>query len=109
LITFSCSMPSPLKTGLHRLPLSQRISGVTAMVWLLSLAPAPCQAGGIEQVVRSFCLSAFQVEMQRAGKVPPAGMADFACSCVADRIVDGTSLDDAQHTCRLATARRYAL
>jgi hypothetical protein len=36
-------------------------------------------------------------------------MADFACSCVADRIVDGTSLDDAQHTCRLATARRYAL
>ena len=102
-------MPRSLTTGQPRAPLCQRISGATAIVWLLSLVPSPCQAGGIEQVVRTFCLSAFQVEMQRAGKVPPAGMADFACSCVADRIVDGTSLDDAQHTCRLATARRYAL
>jgi hypothetical protein len=100
-------MASSLTIGRALASLSQRICGVTAMVWLLSLAPSPGQAGGIEQVVRSFCLSAFQMEMQRAGKVPPAGMADFACSCVADRIVDGTSLDDAQHTCRLATARRY--
>jgi hypothetical protein len=102
-------MPTSLTTGLARFPSSHRISAVMAIAWLISLTPSPSHAGGIEQAVRSFCLSAFQMEMQRAGKVPPAGMADFACSCVADRIVDGTSLDDAQQTCRLDTARRYPL
>ena len=76
---------------------------------LSGLPSAPTRAGALEQVVRTFCLTAFQQEMQRAGKVPPAGMADFACSCVADRLGDGTSLHDAQQSCRLATVRRYPL
>lgn len=101
-------MPSPLHSSRFRGRCRHCITGVLAAVCFLSLGPAS-RAGGIEQAVRSFCLTAFQMEMQRAGKVPPAGMADFACSCVADRIVDGTSLDDAQHSCRLATARRYPI
>lgn len=101
-------MPSPLNSSRLRVRFRHCITGVSAAVWLFSLGPAS-RAGGIEQAVRSFCLTAFQMEMQRAGKVPPAGMADFACSCVADRIVDGTSLDDAQQSCRLATARRYPI
>ena len=83
------------------------LMGVALLCGLVGQSTA--RAGGLEQVVRSFCLTAFEQEMHRAGKGPPAGMADYACSCVADRIVDGTSLDDAQQTCRLATVRRYPL
>ena len=85
------------------------LTGILTVLTLNGMSSAASRAGGLEQVVRSFCLTAFQQEMQRAGKVPPAGMADFACSCVADRLGDGTSLNDAQQTCRLATVRRYPL
>ncbi|MEI8250583.1 MAG: hypothetical protein WCF98_05380 [Synechococcus sp. ELA057] len=74
----------------------------------LWLAPARAE-GGIGGIVRAFCLSAFDNEMSQAGKTPPKGMADFACGCVADRMVDGSSLDTARQTCRVLTARRYPL
>ena len=102
-------MPLPLGPARTGSQFSQLLGGVMAVALPFITGEPASRAGGIEQAVRSICLSAFQQEMQRAGKVPPAGMADFACSCVADRIIDGTSLDAAQQTCRLATVRRYAL
>lgn len=84
---------------------------VAASLWLVTLLPMalpmPIRAGTLGDTVRSICLSAVQREMERAGKEVPAGMADFACSCVLDRLEDGTSLDAARHTCRLATVKRY--
>jgi hypothetical protein len=71
--------------------------------------PAGASSGGLGEMVRSFCLSAFESEMAQAGKTPPAGMASFACSCVANRITGGSSLDTARGSCREETARRYAL
>jgi hypothetical protein len=55
------------------------------------------------------CLSAFENELTQSGKRAPAGMADYACGCVADRIQDGSSVDAARNTCREATARRYPI
>jgi len=71
----------------------------------------PARAGveGIGGIVRTFCLSAFENEMAQAGKSAPAGMADYACGCVADRITNGNSLEMARSTCREATARRYPI
>jgi hypothetical protein len=100
-------MPLLLPSGRFAARSFRLLAGSLGAVLLLSLGDSASRAGTLEQAVRSICLSAFQQEMQRAGKVPPDGMADFACSCVADRIVDGTSLADAQQTCRLATVRRY--
>jgi hypothetical protein len=60
-------------------------------------------------MVRSFCLSAFQAEMARAGKTPPPGMASFACGCVAEKLEAGSSITDARSRCRDATARRYPI
>jgi hypothetical protein len=71
--------------------------------------PAGATSGGLGEMVRSFCLSAFQSEMAQAGKTPPAGMASFACSCVADRITAGSSLDTARGSCREETARRFSI
>jgi hypothetical protein len=70
----------------------------------------PAQAAqGLGEVVRGFCLSAFASEMARAGKTAPAGMADYACSCVAHRIEAGSGLVDAQESCRRDTVRRYPI
>jgi hypothetical protein len=67
------------------------------------------QAQGMGAIVRSFCLSAFEAELARSGKTAPAGMADYACGCVADRIESGSSLDEARASCRQATVRRFPI
>jgi hypothetical protein len=70
----------------------------------------PAVAGGsMGSIVRAFCLSAFENEMSQAGKTPPQGMANFACSCVEDRLRSGTALESAKRDCRQATARRYPI
>lgn len=75
----------------------------------LGLATEPVAASGIGSIVQAYCLAAFQQEMSQAGKVPPEGMAAYACRCVVDRITEGTSLPSARSFCRESTARRYAL
>jgi hypothetical protein len=72
-------------------------------------APASAAGGPIAEVVRSFCLSAVETELAQAGKQAPAGMADFACACVTDRITSGSSIAAARSTCRAATSKRYPI
>jgi hypothetical protein len=67
------------------------------------------RAQGLGQIVRAVCLSAFENEVAQSGKRAPAGMADYACGCVADRIESGSSVDAARNICRQATARRYPI
>jgi hypothetical protein len=55
------------------------------------------------------CLTAFESEMSHAGKVPPEGMAGFACRCVADRIIQGRGVELARKECRLATMQRFPI
>lgn len=71
--------------------------------------PASASSGRIGDIVMSVCLSAFESEMAQAGKRAPAGMANYACSCVVERISSGQSIDAARSDCRLATARRYPI
>ena len=71
--------------------------------------PPAAHSGGLGEIVRAVCLSAFENEVSQSGKRAPAGMADYACGCVADRIQGGSSVDAARSTCREATARRYAI
>lgn len=74
-----------------------------------SMAPAAASTGRIGEIVMSVCLSAFESEMAQAGKRAPAGMANYACSCVVDKISNGLSVDAARSDCRLATVRRYPI
>jgi hypothetical protein len=84
--------------------------GAAAALFLASgLAIPGAQARGVGEIVMAVCLSAFENEMAQVGKRPPAGMANYACSCVVDQISNGTSLDSARNNCRSATARRYPI
>ncbi len=72
-------------------------------------SPAEAVSGPILEVVRSFCLSAFETELAQSGKKAPDGMAHYACSCVADRITSGSSIASARSSCRDATSKRYPI
>lgn len=70
---------------------------------------AEAASGPILEVVRSMCLSAFETELAQSGKTAPDGMANYACSCVADRITSGSSIASARSSCRDATSKRYPI
>ncbi|MCP9931779.1 hypothetical protein KBY82_13415 [Cyanobium sp. AMD-g] len=84
-----------------------------SLVALAAFGPAggPTQAasGPIIEVVRSICLSAFETELAQSGKKAPDGMANYACSCVADRITSGSSIASARSSCKDATSKRYPI
>jgi hypothetical protein len=86
------------------------------IVGLVALATFGClerraeaASGPILEVVRSFCLSAFETELAQSGKKAPDGMASYACNCVADRISSGSSIASARSSCRDATVKRYPI
>lgn len=89
-----------------RTPISCAVLVVSAG---LALTTSPAKASGLGSMVQAYCLAAVQQEMSQAGKVPPEGMAAYACRCVVDRISEGTSLSSARSFCRESTARRYSL
>jgi phosphoribosylformylglycinamidine (FGAM) synthase-like enzyme len=101
---------------LPRRPLFRQTALVSTL--LLSVACLPTlqgmgqsarAEGSMGEIVKAFCLSAFESEMIQSGKTPPAGMANFACGCVADRIGSGSTIASARSDCRQATARRYPI
>ncbi len=85
------------------------LAAVAITVVGTALAPPSAGARGVGEIVMAVCLNAFENEMAQAGKNPPAGMATYACSCVVDQISNGSGIDEARHSCRTATARRYPI
>lgn len=80
-----------------------------ALASTIGLGAQEARSRGMGEIVMAVCLSAFENEMAQAGKRPPAGMANYACSCVVGQISSGLSIDDARTSCRSATARRYPI
>lgn len=86
---------------------------LAAAGFFLAIAPTlggrEARARGMGEIVMAVCLSAFENEMAQAGKRPPAGMANYACSCVVGQISNGQGIEEARTSCRSATARRYPI
>jgi hypothetical protein len=76
---------------------------------LLGLAGGPARSADLDAIVLAYCQVAVEQELAQSGKVPPAGLTDYACRCVVGRLTQGMSLDSARHVCRASTARRYSL
>ncbi|MFN9621380.1 MAG: hypothetical protein ACK587_00865 [Cyanobacteriota bacterium] len=75
----------------------------------LGLPAGAVRASGLESIVQAYCQAAVEQEVSQSGKVPPSGMADYACRCVVDRLGEGMSVASARNTCRASTVRRYPL
>lgn len=72
-------------------------------------AESPTQPSGIGQIVKALCLSAIETELSKLGKVPPPGMAAYACSCVERQITSGRGIETARSHCRQVTAQRFPI
>lgn len=102
--------PTPSSRGVHSLRRLALGFLVAAAGTAFGPFPPPARAQqGFGEIVRAFCLSAFESEMEQAGKVAPAGMADYACGCMAGRLRGGSSIDTARAACRQETVKRYPI
>jgi hypothetical protein len=76
---------------------------------VLGALPLGPRVESVGAIVQAMCLTAFESEMSRAGKVAPEGMAGFACRCVTDRIMQGRGIEEARKECRQATIQRFPI
>ncbi|MBU6353958.1 MAG: hypothetical protein KGQ81_03260, partial [Cyanobacteria bacterium REEB498] len=76
------------------------LPGAALSLSLLALGlPRPAEAGMIEQLIYNKCAAAMQADYEQAGKVPPAGMVDFTCTCVVQKIFSQQSIHQAKTAC----------
>ena len=58
-------------------------------------------------LLKSFCLTAFQSAMAQAGETPPPGMGEETCICFLDEIAGGAGIDTARDTCKRRSAANH--
>ena len=71
---------------------------------LIAATPATSQ---VNNLLKSFCLTAFQAAMSQAGEIPTPGMGEETCSCFLDEIAGGAGIHTARHTCKRLAAATY--
>ena len=59
--------------------------------------------------VNGFCLAGFNAAMAASGKTAPPGMAEFTCTCFANQLQQGQSIDQARTQCRQQAASRFTV
>jgi len=60
----------------------------------------------VSEVVKAFCLSAYQADLQKAGKSVPPAQLDRTCGCVGERVAQGSDVEDAHAVCGRPQAQR---
>jgi hypothetical protein len=79
------SSPRPVLSGL-------------LLLGLIFIAPAS-RSISVAEVVKAFCLSAYQSDLHREGKVAPAAQLERTCACVGDRVANGSDVEEANEAC----------
>jgi len=92
--------------GLPGAALSLRLLPLSLLALALGLT-RPAQAGMIEQLIYNKCAAAMQADYEQAGKVPPAGMVDFTCTCVVQKIFSQQSIHQAKTACTQLALKKY--
>jgi len=90
-------------------PAALLLASSAALAMLVAGPGRAAEGMALGPIVRAVCLSAFENELSRSGKVAPPGMAAYACTCVEQRILAGGGIDTARSVCREATAQRYPI
>ena len=71
---------------------------------LIAVTPVTSQDNNL---LKSFCLTAFNAAMAQAGETPPPGMGEETCSCFLDEVAGGAGIDTARDTCKQRAAAAY--
>ena len=65
---------------------------------LIALGPAS-RTISVSDVVKAFCLSAYQADLQKEGKTASASQLDRTCGCVGEKVAEGRDVEDAHALC----------
>ena len=84
------------------------ISGA-ALALLVFLTSAPAWGEEEPNIIRDFCLAAFEAAMVNAGLKAPDGMGSFTCDCFIDQVSQGAALNEAREICETNAAQRFQL
>ena len=76
-------------------------------VLIAGLIAAPPVTSQDNNLLKSFCLTAFQAAMAQAGETPPPGMGEETCSGLLHEVEGGAGIDAARETCKQRAAETY--
>jgi hypothetical protein len=74
------------------------------MAGLISAAPVTSQDNNL---LKSFCLAAFEAAMSQARETLPSGMGEETCNCFLVEVGGGAGIDTARETCKGRAAAKY--
>jgi hypothetical protein len=74
---------------------------------IAGLIAATPVTGQDNNLLKSFCLTAFKAAMSQAGEIPPPGKGEETCSCFLDEVAGGAGIDTARDTCKQRDAAAY--
>ncbi len=57
------------------------------------------RATSLAEVVKAFCLSAYQADLRQQGKTLSLSLIDRTCDCVGGRVAQGSDVEDANEAC----------
>jgi hypothetical protein len=57
------------------------------------------RATSVSEVVKAFCLSAYQADLKKQGRTLSLSQIDRTCGCVGERVAQGSDVEDAHDTC----------
>jgi hypothetical protein len=89
--------PHPVRAGLLCLGL--------VCLELIALVPAS-RAISVSEVVKAFCLSAYQANLQKEGKTATPAQLDRTCGCVGEKVSEGSDVEDAHVVCGRSQEQR---
>ena len=74
------------------------------MAGLISAAPVTSQDNNL---LKSFCLAAFEAAMAQARETLPSGMGEETCNCFLVEVGGGAGIDTARETCKGRAEHSY--
>ncbi|MEB3202902.1 MAG: hypothetical protein VKK05_08850 [Synechococcus sp.] len=77
---------------LRSLPLALLVLGLIA-------SEGEARAASLAEVVKAFCLSAYQADLKQQGKTLSLALIDRTCDCVGGRVAQGSDVEDANEAC----------
>jgi len=82
---------------------------MVGLVLVLLVGLSPLAQASESNIIRSFCLAAFEAAMAQAGKTPPQGMGPFTCDCFLKQVQQGAGINQARETCKAEAAKQFPL
>ena len=83
----------------HPCLLATRATGVAVLIGSTLFAAPVSAQNMVFLIIQSQCAKAMNADFKAAGKIPPPGMVQSTCHCVAQRIEQRDSIDVAKTFC----------